>query len=236
MGTPLRVLIIEDSEDDTLLIMHELKRGGYDPKYERVETAGAMNDALDRQGWDIVISDHSMPHFNSFSALDVLKKRGLDLPFFLVSGTIGEEMAVLAMKTGVHDYIMKGNLSRLVSAVERELREAVVRREHKKAEEALRSSEEKYRTILEAIEEGYFEVDIAGNFTFFNDSLCRMLGYTRDELMGMSNRQYMDKETAKKVYQVFNRLYTTEGLYEAFYWEIIRNYCLREFIPAQINR
>ena len=174
MDTPLRVLIIEDSEEDTLLIMHELKRGGYDPKYERVETAGAMNDALNQQEWDIVISDHSMPHFNSFKALDVLKKRGLDLPFFLVSGSIDEEMAVSGMKAGVHDYIMKGNLKRLIPAIARELRDAVVRRERKQAEEALRSSEEKYRNILENIEDGYFEVDIAGNFTFFNDSLCRV--------------------------------------------------------------
>jgi two-component system, cell cycle sensor histidine kinase and response regulator CckA len=222
MGTPLRVLIIEDSEDDTLLIMHELKRGGYDPKYERVETAGAMNDALNQQEWDLVISDHSMPHFNSFNALDVLKKRGLDLPFFLVSGTIDEERAVSAMKAGVHDYIMKGNLPRLVPAIQRELREAEMRRKRKEAEEALRSSEEKYRTILENIEDGYYEVDIAGNFTFFNDSMCRIYGYPREELMGMNNRQYTDQENAKKSFKAFNRVYRTGESTKEFDWEIIR--------------
>jgi two-component system cell cycle sensor histidine kinase/response regulator CckA len=94
--------------------------------------------------------------------------------------------------------------------------------ERKQAEEALRQSEEKYRTILENIEDGYFEVDTAGNFTFFNDSLCRALGYSKEEMMGMNNRQYMDKETAKKIYQMFNRVYTTGEPYKAYDWEIIR--------------
>lgn len=185
MGTPLRVLIIEDSEDDTLLIMHELKRGGYDPKYERVETAGAMIASLDQQEWDIVISDHSMPHFNSFSALDVLKKRGLDLPFFLVSGTIDEEKAVSAMKAGVHDYIMKGNLPRLVPAVQRELREAVVRRERKKAEEALRESEKKYRTLVTQSPDGIFIVDLQGTFLAVNKAMCESLKYSEEEFLSM---------------------------------------------------
>ena len=107
--------------------------------------------------------------------------------------------------------------------------------ERKRAEEALRESEERYRTILETIEEGYFEVDITGNFTLFNDSLCRMLGYTKDELMGMNNRQYMDKETAKKVYQVFNQLYTTGEPYKAFDWEIIRKDGTKRFHDSSVS-
>ena len=107
--------------------------------------------------------------------------------------------------------------------------------ERKQVEDALRESEERYRSILEAIEEGYFEVDISSNFTFFNDSLCRMFGYTRDELMGMSNRQYMDKETAKKVYQVFNQLYTTGEPYKAFDWEIIRKDGTKRFHDSSVS-
>jgi PAS domain S-box-containing protein len=107
--------------------------------------------------------------------------------------------------------------------------------ERKKAEEALRESEEKYRTILETIEEGYYEVDLTGNFTFVNDSLCRMMGYTKDELMGMNNRQYMNEETAEKVYQVFKRLYATGEPYEAFDWEITRKDGTKRFHDSSVS-
>lgn len=135
MGAPLRVLIVEDSEDDTALLLRELQRGGYDTIHERVDTPEAMNTALDRQNWDIVFGDYSMPHFNGIAALKLLRGRGFDMPFIFVSGTIGEDAAVAAMKNGAHDYIMKGNMKRLVPAVERELREAKMRQEHKQAEE-----------------------------------------------------------------------------------------------------
>jgi PAS domain S-box-containing protein len=107
--------------------------------------------------------------------------------------------------------------------------------ERKRAEEALRESEERYRTILDNIEDGYFEVDIAGNFTFFNDSLCRMLGYSRDETMGMNNKQYMDKENAQKVYQTFNQVYTTGEPHISFDWEIIRKDCTKRFIESSVS-
>ncbi len=138
MGIPSRVLIVEDSEDDALLLVRELQRGGYDVSFERVETAGAMTAALDNRQWDIVLADHTMPHFSGYDALRLLKKKDLDLPFIFVSGTIGEDTAVAAMKEGAHDYILKGNLKRLIPAVERELREAEVRRERRRAEEELR--------------------------------------------------------------------------------------------------
>src|SRR5574341_803430 len=118
MATPLRVLIVEDSEDDAVLLSRELRRGGYDLTYERVDTAATMIAALENQTWDIVFSDHSMPHFSGTEALAIMRERGLDLPFIFVSGTIGEDNAVAAMKVGAHDYIMKGNLKRLVPAVD----------------------------------------------------------------------------------------------------------------------
>ena len=107
--------------------------------------------------------------------------------------------------------------------------------DRKKAEEVIRISEEKYRTILENIEDSYFEVDIAGNFTFFNDSLCRLLGYSRDETMGMNNKQYMDKENAQKVYQTFNKVYTTGEPQISFDWEIIRKDCTKRFIESSVS-
>jgi len=105
----------------------------------------------------------------------------------------------------------------------------------KRTEEALRKSEERYRTILDNIEEGYFEVDIPGNFTFFNDSLCRVLGYSRDEMMGMNNRQYMDKENAQKIYQAFNQVYTTGEPYRSFDWEIVRKDGTKRFVESSVS-
>jgi putative nucleotidyltransferase with HDIG domain len=131
---------VEDSEDDTVLVVRLLQRGGYDVTYERVDTAAAVNVALERQAWDIVIADYSIPGFNGLTALALCKERGLDVPFIIVSGTIGEDIAVEAMKAGAHDYILKHNLARLLPAVQRELGDAEVRRKRKEAEKALQRS------------------------------------------------------------------------------------------------
>jgi DNA-binding response OmpR family regulator len=145
LAKPLRVLIVEDSEDDTFLLLRELRKGGYGPVYERVETPEAMRAALAKQEWDIIISDYVLPQFSGLAALDVLRKSGKDLPFIIVSGKIGENIAVTAMKAGAHDYIIKGNLARLVPAVERELRDAASRLNRRHAEEEV----EHYRHHLE---------------------------------------------------------------------------------------
>ncbi|HEY7685702.1 MAG TPA: response regulator [Gemmatimonadales bacterium] len=137
MSIPLRVLIAEDSEDDALLLVRELRRAGFDPAHERVENAETMNAALDRQTWDLVIGDYSMPHFSGTAALTLLRTRDPDLPFIFVSGTIGEDVAVEAMKAGAQDYISKSNLRRLAPAIERELRDAEARRERRRAQAAL---------------------------------------------------------------------------------------------------
>jgi len=152
MGKPLRALVIEDSDDDLELLLRTLRRGGYDVSFERVETPGAMSAALASGGWDIVLSDFSMPQFNAVRALVLLQETGLDLPFIIVSGSVGEETAVATMKAGAHDYVMKDNLARLIPAVERELREAEVRRERREAQEErdrLLASERKARAAAE---------------------------------------------------------------------------------------
>ena len=483
----LRVLIIEDSESDVALEVRQLEAAGYRVTYELADNAAQMKAALIRQVFDIVISDHSLPHFDAPGALAVLKQSGLDIPFIIVSGAIGEETAVELMKAGAHDYVMKDKLSRLGPAVVRELRDAEVRKERKhaedmlrqqtdamdsaidgmaildakgeyvylnkahariygyenegqlmgkswrvlydsdviqrfeqefmpelsqkgywsgesigkkkngsrfpqavsltatangglvcvvrditerkkaeeelkesekkyrlladnihdvifvmdmnlnytyispsvkllrgyepeeamkhtpaetvtpssldlalsilseimemeksehrdinisrtlqlemsrkdgttvwvetkasfvrdenqrpigimgvtrditerkQAEEALRQSEEKYRTILEDIQEGYFEVDFAGNFTFFNDSLCRFLDYSKEELMGMNNRQYTDKEHSKKLFQAFNKVYNTGEPTEGFDWQIIRKDGTKRYVEASVS-
>jgi diguanylate cyclase (GGDEF)-like protein len=137
MTTPLRALIIEDSPNDTTLLLRELERGGYATTHERVETAGALTAALDGQTWDIIFSDYAMPHFDGLAALKLVKETGHDLPFIFVSGSIGEDTAVQAMKAGAHDYIMKGNFKRLLPSVARELREAEIRRAHDRAQKVI---------------------------------------------------------------------------------------------------
>jgi len=119
MATPLRVLIVEDSEDDAALIVRELQRGGFDVSHQRVDTATVMNTALETQEWDLVVSDYSMPGFSGEEALKILRTKSLDIPFIYVSGTLGEETAVDALKAGAQDYVVKGKLKRLVPAIDR---------------------------------------------------------------------------------------------------------------------
>lgn len=149
MTRPLRLLIVEDSQKDAMLLVHELRRAGYEVTFERVDTSETMKAALDNQAWDLVIADYTMPQFRGTDALELLKKSGLDIPFIFVSGTIGEDVAVASMKAGAHDYIIKGNLKRLVPAVERELREVEVRRERERAQEETRRNLERIRALHE---------------------------------------------------------------------------------------
>jgi two-component system, NarL family, sensor histidine kinase UhpB len=138
VSTPLQVLIVEDSENDALLLELELQRAGYETVCHRVDTAAAMTAALARQRWDLVIADYVMPLFNGLAALALVREKGLDQPFIIVSGHITEDTAVAAMKAGAHDYVMKDKLARLGPAVERELREAEVRRQRRRTEESLK--------------------------------------------------------------------------------------------------
>ncbi|MEK7666833.1 MAG: EAL domain-containing protein, partial [Pseudomonadota bacterium] len=137
MTTPLRILIVEDSEADAELLLRELRRGGYAPECERVETPEGLDAALTRQSWDLIVSDYAMPRFNGLQALKLVQEMGLDIPFIIVSGSIGEDVAVAAMKAGAHDYLMKGNTARLLPAIARELREARMRQERRQAEETI---------------------------------------------------------------------------------------------------
>src|ERR1700722_4575438 len=135
MRKPLRVLVVEDSEDDTFFLMRELKKNGFEPEFERVESSRAMSAALDKKRWDIIICDHTVPGFGSLQALEVVRKKEVDIPFIVLSGTIGEEVAVSVMKAGANDYVMKGKLARLFPSIERELRESESRQARRSAEE-----------------------------------------------------------------------------------------------------
>ncbi len=191
MTTFLRALIVEDSEDDAMLLARELRRGGYDVTFERVDTPAAMKESLDRQPWDIVLSDYSMPSFSGLEALKILKKSNLDIPFILISGLIGEETAVEAMKAGAHDFLTKGNLARLIPAIERELRDAEVRRERKRAEKALLKSEEKYRLIAENTTDVIWTMDMNLRLTYMSPSVTHLGGYSVDEAIALSLEEMM---------------------------------------------
>ena len=140
MGKPLCVLLVEDSEDDALLVLRALKTAGYEPDHVRVETAEAMAAAIRERSWDVILCDYQLPRFNGLGAIEVLKKSGIDIPLLIVSGTIGEEIAVESMRAGAHDYIMKNTLARLVPAIERELKEAKSREKRRRAETDLHRS------------------------------------------------------------------------------------------------
>ncbi len=145
-------MLVEDSEDDAILILHELRRGGYGPRHERVDTLGAFNAALDSGDWDLVIADYNMPRFGALGALSALQGKTLDIPFVVVSGAIGEDLAVAAMKAGAHDYIMKSNLARLVPAIQRELREARLRSAQRQGEQALQRAFEEIDQLRKQLE------------------------------------------------------------------------------------
>jgi diguanylate cyclase (GGDEF)-like protein/PAS domain S-box-containing protein len=210
MTTPLRVLLIEDSERDAELLLLELERGGYDPTLERVETAEAMQTALDHGAWDVLISDYSMPSFTGLAALKLMQGRGVDLPFIIVSGTIGEELAVAAMKAGAHDYLMKGNLTRLVPAIERELREVAERRQRREAERRLRDSEEQYRGLVEASPDSITLVDLTGNVVRTNQQTAVLLGFDNPgQMIGLSAFELIASEDRQQALNDMQRTLQT---------------------------
>lgn len=159
---PLRVLLIEDSPDDAELILLELRAAFPAIASERADTMAGMHAAMNSRKWDVIISDFNLPRFNAYDALALLRKSGADIPFIIVSGCIGEEHAVALMKEGASDFVVKNRLVRLIPAIERELREAAIRREHRQALKRLRENEKLLDGVTAAIGEGIFVLDDKG--------------------------------------------------------------------------
>jgi CheY-like chemotaxis protein len=171
----IRVLLVEDSESDAELLIRRLRRDGHEVRARRVQDAKAMTTALATGQWDVIVSDYRMPGFDAPEALEILQRTGQDIPFLVVSGTIGEEVAVAMMKAGAHDYLMKGNLTRLTAAVERELREAQTRAERRRAMHMLQESQAQLTLALEATEMGVFDYWPRTGKTFYSEMCKRHL-------------------------------------------------------------
>lgn len=209
---PLSVLIVEDSEDDALLLVRALHRGGYTVRFEQSDSAETMREALDKDEWDVVLADYSLPDFSGMTALEILQRSGRDIPFIIVSGAIGEDAAVAAMKAGAHDYISKGSLARLIPAVERELAEAAERRERRRAEEALYESQRTISSTLDSLHTQIAILDEEGVILYVNRAWREFAGEHFPTLMpGMSGINFLNflysndrshgKKTSKRIIQ-----------------------------------
>lgn len=176
--TRVRLLLVEDDPDHAWLLTDQLRIGGFDLKTLRVETAESMRVAL-REPWDAIIADNRLPNFSGLDALAIYRETGLDIPFLVVSGTVGEERAAEFMKAGAHDFILKENTGRLIPALQRELRQAANRRRE-------RLGQQRYQQIVETSSEGIYMVDEHSRLTFANHRLSEMLGRSNFELMGRS--------------------------------------------------
>ena len=206
MEDAIRVLIVEDSEDDALLVERELRRAGFKPAVRRVETADGMAAALSESGWDVVIADYSLPEFSAPAALSMVKERGLDVPFIVVSGTVGEVTAVEMMRAGAQDYIMKDNMTRLAPAVERELRDAAERR---RTGEELARERQLSGAIIDISAALIVMLDPQGRILRFNGACEKATGYAAAEVEGRPIWEvFIPREEEQAVRDVFGTLLT----------------------------
>ncbi len=212
MTKPLHVLIIEDCEDDALLLLRELQNGGYEPIYERVETPEDMRTALEQRNWDIIISDYVLPRFSGIDALSIYKEECLDMPFIIVSGNIGEDVAVDAMRAGAHDYIIKGNLKRLVPAVERELRETEMRRERSETEKAFVEQSRILETSFTHTLTPLVFLDKDFNFIRVNEAYAKACQRQVSEFRGHNHFEFYPNEENE---EIFRRVVETKTPYQA---------------------
>jgi two-component system, cell cycle sensor histidine kinase and response regulator CckA len=185
MATPLNILIVEDSPDDADLMLHELRREGFDPKWKRVETECDFLAGIKTLP-DIVLSDYSMPQFTGLRAAELLQQSGLNIPFILISGTVGEDVAVEAMKHGATDYLLKDRIARLGPAVKRALEEKQLREEREGTAKALEQMHRRNELILNSVADGIHGIDLQGNITFENHAAAKIFGWKTNEMVGKS--------------------------------------------------
>jgi PAS domain S-box-containing protein len=236
MKASLRALIVEDSEFDAQMLVSILRKAGYDVTFERIESAAALQAALSAKSWDLVLADYNLPEFNAPAALKILQESGLDLPFIIVSGGIGEDIAVSAMKAGAHDYLMKGNLSRLAPAVERELREAANRTSQRAAKRALQESELHYRLLWETSPDAVILMDTGSRIEFANPAVKQVFGYAPEEIIGHT-LSMLQPERLRGLHQAGIDRYLKTGI-KKLNWRATETFGLRKDgaeIPIEVS-
>ena len=185
---PIRLLFIEDAEDDVILLLRRFRDAGYAPTYRQVMSEAEMKEALCAEHWDLILCDHNLPGFSAQAALRLIQELALDLPFIIVSGVMQEDEAIAAMRAGAHDYLSKNKLERLIPAVERELREASNRREKRLAEQTLRQSEARLRALTDNIPGVVFQMSYTPEgmlgFQYLSEAAAMLFGTPADELIG----------------------------------------------------
>ncbi|MFZ4522960.1 MAG: PAS domain S-box protein [Bacteroidales bacterium] len=205
----LRILVVEDSSADAELNIRLLRKAGYAVSFKRVETATEMTKALQSETWDLVLSDYLMPKFSVQAALEIYHEFGDNIPFIVISGAIGEEKAVQLIKDGAHDYLLKSNMTRFISVVERELRETLSQKELIKTTNALISSEVKFKSYIDNAPDGVFVADDKGNYIEINEAACRITGYSKDELLNMHISDILPEESLELGLAHFNKVKKT---------------------------
>src|SRR4030042_2190331 len=227
----IKVLLIEDNPGDARLVK-EMVIDGRSNKFSLAharlfrEGLALLKDG----GYHVILLDLSLPDGHGLDNIRQVCSMAPYLPVIILTGLDDETIAIRAVHEGAEDYLVKGQMDS--NLLVRAVRYAI---ERKRAEEALRESEEKYRTILENIEDGYYEVDLAGNFTFLNNSMCQIWGYPKEELMGMNDRQYTDKENAKRLFQGFNKVYRTGEPSKGYEYEIIRKDGTKRYVETSVS-
>jgi PAS domain S-box-containing protein len=207
----VRLLIVEDNADDALVMLQELRRHGTSVLDRRVQTAAEMRDALATQTWDAILADYSLPSFSAPAALAILKESGRDLPFIIVTGSLGEEVAAECMRAGAHDFICKANLSRLAPALEREIRDGEIRRSHSSAQAERESIYRRFRALVENLPTAIGLLAADGTISYDSPALSRILGYGCDELTGTCAFDLMHPDDREAVVAAVGRSVDAPG-------------------------
>ena len=219
MKKKLLILNLEDNPIDSDLIKETLEDGYIECEITRVETGEDFLAACVRGGFDIVLADFNLPSYDGLSALAIARERCPELPFIFVSGKMGEEIAIESLKSGATDYILKNNLKRLAPSVRRALKEAELRTERKQREETLRESEEKYRDLVENINDILFLADVKGTITYISSQVHSVFGYTPAETVGRPFREFIYPEDIPSIMERFQK--TLSGIIEPSEFRLI---------------